>query len=676
MAGKPTYEELEKRIRALENELLESKHKQTMPSKEDPYYRTLFEAASDAIFIMKDFRVADCNRMTLSLFGCESKEDLFGTSPWDFSQPRQPDGSSSRQKSMDLMRACLKGDPVRFFWRHTRKDGSDIDVEVSLNRLGEGHENTIQAIVRDISGIRAAEQALRENEEKYRILFDLESDALALIDIETGRMLEVNKAFIDLYGYSRQEVLEMKNTDFSAEPDRTRHVTRSRDTYVPVRYHRKKDGTVFPTEITANILKYRGRDVHIAAIRDISERKRLEERLQRSQKMESLGLLAGGVAHDLNNVLSGVATYPGFLLMKIPEDSELRQHIEIIQEAGQRAAAIVEDLLTIARGVASNRIVFNLNDAVVSYLRSPEFKKLKQYHSAISFTHALDPDLLNMTGSPVHIRKVIMNLASNAAEAVDDVGKVVLSTQNRYLDAPLKGYDDVTAGEYVVLSVKDNGKGISPDALQRIFEPFYTKKVMGRSGTGLGLTVVWNVVQDHKGYIDIASDGTGTCFDLYFPITREAITAENPPRGIENYRGKGESILVVDDMQNQREIASNILEALGYSVFSVSSGSEALDYMKDHPVDLVVLDMIMEPGMNGRETYERMLEINPAQKAIIVSGFAETEDVRQTLKAGAGCYVKKPFTLEKIGQAVRETLDASSRNGVPAKGPSPTGKKD
>jgi PAS domain S-box-containing protein len=504
---------------------------------------------------------------------------------------------------------------------------------------------------------KATEEALRENEKKYRMLFNMESDAIALIEIETGNILEVNEAFIDLYGYNRDEILRMKNRDFSAEPDKTRKATQDRRSYIPVRYHKKKDGTVFPTEIAVRHFDYQGRDVHIAAIRDITERIRLEAQSQRFQKMESLGLLAGGVAHDLNNILSGIVSYPELILMDLHEDSKLRKPIETMQESGHRAAAIVEDLLTIARGVATTKEMLNLNALVNSYLQSPEFHQLQRSHPAVVIHTDLDPNLFNLIGSNVHLRKVIMNLVSNASEAIENSGKVMISTENRYLDKPLKGYEDIKIHEYVVLTVSDEGAGIAPDEIERIFEPFFSKKVMGRSGTGLGLAVVWNVVQDHEGYIDVKSDTNGTYFEIYLPISREEISDSKTPASIQEYKGNGETILVVDDEEHQREITCKMLDRIDYKTKSVCSGEKAVEYLKENSMDLILLDMIMGPGINGLETYEEIIKIHPNQKAIIVSGFAETDEVKKTQKLGAGLYIKKPFELEMIGLAIKEELN-------------------
>jgi CheY-like chemotaxis protein len=207
------------------------------------------------------------------------------------------------------------------------------------------------------------------------------------------------------------------------------------------------------------------------------------------------------------------------------------------------------------------------------------------------------------------------------------------------------------------VTVADNGVGISSQDAQRIFEPFYTKKVMGKSGTGLGMAVVWGTVKDHKGYIELkTTEGKGMTLDLYFPVTRKQLEKEKAATSITEYMGHGESILVVDDVQEQRDIASVLLTQLGYLVNSVSSGEEAVEHMKTNPADLLVLDMIMDPGMDGLDTYEKIIEMHPGMKAVIASGFSETDRVREAQRLGAGQYLKKPYTLEKVGVTVKTEL--------------------
>jgi len=307
------------------------------------------------------------------------------------------------------------------------------------------------------------------------------------------------------------------------------------------------------------------------------------------------------------------------------------------------------------RGVAITEVV-NLNDIISDFLGAPEYDKLKTFHPGVEFKMNLAPDLLNILGSPVRLSKTVMNLVSNAAEAIPDGGEIFISTANLYIDRPVRGYEDGQEGDYILLSVVDSGIGISPDDLSRIFEPFYTKKVMGRSGTGLGMAVVWGTVKDHNGYINVQSTvGKGTRCDLYFPVTRREPAEKRVEASIDEFMGYGK-ILVVDDVEEQREIAHQILTRLGYSVTTVSSGEEAVEYMQKNSADLLVLDMIMVPGIDGLETYKRILEYHPGQKAIIVSGFSETGRVKEVQKLGAGAYIKKPYVLEKMGTAVRDEL--------------------
>jgi CheY-like chemotaxis protein len=250
-----------------------------------------------------------------------------------------------------------------------------------------------------------------------------------------------------------------------------------------------------------------------------------------------------------------------------------------------------------------------------------------------------------------------MNLLSNAAEAMPDGGSVFVSTENRYVDLPIKGYDEVKPGDYVVIKVTDTGVGISQEDMERIFEPFYTKKVMGRSGTGLGMAVVWGTVKDHRGYIDVRSiEGQGTSFTLYLPVTLEARETPKQDLALDDLMGHGELIAVVDDVEDQRTIASGMLNKLGYKVETFASGEQLIHSLKEMTFDLVVLDMIMDPGIDGLETYQQILAYHPGQKAVIASGFSETDHVKEAQQLGAGRYVKKPYTIEKIGLAVKKEL--------------------
>jgi len=510
-----------------------------------------------------------------------------------------------------------------------------------------------------------AEQIIRQSDAQSRALFDAMPDMVFQID-QRGILIDCKGAKSDLIpapeeflgkkiaeilpGEIADLILQKKNQ--ALETDRIQIFeyklpVRDKQAYFECRLVAFTENTV------------------IAIVRNISQSKeavadkiRLEEQLRQAQKMEAIGTLAGGVAHDLNNVLSGLVSYPELILLDLPADSPFRSSVLAIQKSGEKAANIVQDLLTLARRGVSVSEVVNLNHIISDYLVSPEYKKLKQIYPNLKLDLNLEPDLLGIAGSPVHLSKTVMNLVSNAAEAMLQGGMVSIRSGNRYIDQPIKGYDDVKEGDYVTLTISDTGIGIAEAEIDRIFEPFYTKKAMGRSGTGLGMAVVWGAVKDHHGYIDVQSmEGKGTVFHIYLPACRQSSPHQQSRPSIEDYQGRGESVLVVDDIKEQRAIATGILTRLGYCVETVSSGELAVAYMQEQAVDMIVLDMIMDPGIDGLETYQRIVALHPGQKAVIASGYSESERVKEAQKLGAGAYVKKPYLMEKLALAIRIELD-------------------
>lgn len=389
------------------------------------------------------------------------------------------------------------------------------------------------------------------------------------------------------------------------------------------------------------------------------DRNRLETELSSAQKMEVLGRLAGGVAHDLNNVLSGIVSYPDLLLLDLPAESPLRSPLKSIKKSGERAAAIVQDLLALARrGVMVKKAII-LNDVLEEYFQSPEYTRLCSSHPGITMEQHLDKHLHVLEGSPVHLQKAIMNLVVNAFEAVESIGRVVVTTENRRLDILVTGYEKIEKGNYVVLKIQDSGMGMSREVLDKIFEPFFTKKQMGRSGTGLGMTVVWGTIKDHGGYLDIeSSPDKGTTISVFFPVASQDafIYQEEMADNKQLDNGAGQSVLIVDDEVEQREIGVSILEKLGYRAWAVSSGEEAVKFIKKHPVDLILLDMIMPLGMDGLDSYRKIIMVNPGQKAVIVSGYSENNRVRDALELGIGAYLKKPYTIEQVSRVVNMEL--------------------
>lgn len=507
---------------------------------------------------------------------------------------------------------------------------------------------------------------LRASEEKYTRLFQEIKDVVYISSPE-GKLNDMNSAGVELFGFtSKEEILHADiGNDLYANPQDREYFKNAiqeqgfvKDYELAVR--RKNGGKFFVLLTSTEVRDEEGRLVaYLGIMRDITEKKKLEMQLERAQKMEAIGMLAGGVAHDLNNILTGLTSYPELLLMQIPKDSPLRKPLLTIKQTGEKAAAMVQDLLTLSRRGVEVREVINLNEVIRDYLESPEYEKLKAYHPDVQLDLHMAQNLLNLLGSPIHLLKTLMNLVSNAVEAMPHGGIVRIKTKNRYVDRFVNGYDTIREGEYVVLGVADTGVGISPEDVSRIFEPFYTRKEMGRSGTGLGMSVVWATVKDHNGYIDIKTKkGTGTSIDLYFPVTRAEITKKIPSPPIEKFMGN-EKILIIDDVEEQREVASSILTQMGYQVAAVESGEKALEYIEHHSVDLLVIDMIMEKGIDGLETYRRIIRDHPGKKAIIVSGFSKTEKVKEMQRLGAGAYVKKPYTIEQLSRAIRNELDSN-----------------
>ncbi|MDA8140176.1 MAG: ATP-binding protein [Desulfobacteraceae bacterium] len=552
-----------------------------------------------------------------------------------------------------------------FFIRIAKSDQATKTISQLLLSEGEKLTETNQQLESEIEDRKIVAAALRKSEEKYRTILETIEDAYFEIDLD-GNLAFFNRAMRQSLGYSDQELYGMNYRRFTDKANAEKleemcqavFTTKNPSPLVDLEFVAKNRGVKTVSLLIS--LKFDNYGLAIGfqcLVRDITEYKLMEARLRRAQKMEAIGTLAGGVAHDLNNILSGIVSYPELILLDMADDAPMKQPLFTIKNSGERAVAIVQDLLTLARRGVTVKEAVNLNAIIQECLESNEFKRLQSFHPGVRFGTHLDNGLLNMIGAPTQLSKALMNLVSNAAEAIEDNGKVIISTQNKQIQATLGAYSEMQEGEYVVLTILDTGDGIAPGDLDKIFEPFFTKKEMGRSGTGLGMAVVWGTVQDHGGHIDVQSTpGQGTIFTLYFPATRQIMIKEPPALSMEQYKGKGETILVVDDTETQRVVATAILKRLGYNVATVNSGEEAIEFLKIRPVDLMLLDMIMQPGIDGLETYQRIIAIRPDQKTIIVSGFSETERVKEAQRLGAGAYVRKPYFIETLGTAIKKEL--------------------
>ena len=374
--------------------------------------------------------------------------------------------------------------------------------------------------------------------------------------------------------------------------------------------------------------------------------------LHQAKKMEAIGMLAGGVAHDLNNMLTGIVGYPELMLQDENLSPRQLTHLKTIRDTGFRIADVVSDMQVLSRSSAASQKIFDLNQVVEGYLSSPEFAEKQTTHQ-VQFGADLDPRLPRVEGKDHHLRKVVMNLLVNAMEAAGPHGQVDIHTSGQNLAEPLDGYEMIPTGAYVRIRISDSGSGIDPEYLRQIFEPFFSRKVMGASGTGLGLAICWSIVHDHGGYFDLHCNNPGTIFDVYLPAyMSDEDTSLDSLDSLALAQGSGESVMVIDDEAGPRQVGCSMLRHLGYEVIEAESGEAAVAILGQRKVDLLLLDMIMDPGIGGLETYRRILTLHPGQKALIVSGQAETGDVDDALCLGIGEFLKKPLSLQHLATAV------------------------
>jgi len=758
-------------------------------------YRQLFEAESDAIILVDNDtgRILRANRAASALYGY-SAEEMLALRNTDLSA--EPDKTRQLMASATFTADEMASIPLRW---HRKRDGTVFPVEAAGRFFErEGRRLHITAI-RDITARMEAERALRESEEQYRQLFEAESDAIVLIDNETSRILRANQAACALYGYSADELLTMHNYDLSAEPQETQRVTRTTPpaldqiVTIPLRWHRKRDGTVFPVEITGRFFVREGRPVHIAAIRDITERRiaeqalresealyrrladniddviwtldndlhftyvspsimklrgltpeeamretpaesmtpesfrrmqeiegvrqftqdprswegrihveveqyhkdghtvwvemtiqplrgedgqrlgylgvsrniterkraeaeaaRLQEQLTQALKMESVGRLAGGVAHDFNNMLQAILGHAELAMEDIEPASPVHESLSEIQRAARRSADLTRQLLAFARKQTISPQVLDLNETVGGML-----KMLRRLIGEdIDLIWSPGYNLWPVRMDPSQLDQILANLCVNARDAIGDVGRITIETDNVTLDAAYcAAHAEITPGDYVMLAVSDSGCGMSKETMSHLFEPFYTTKPVGE-GTGLGLATVYGIVKQNEGAINVYSEpGLGATFKIYLPRYQGAAPSlAGGEAGA--LRAGDETVLLVEDEAAILMMGKRMLERLGYTVLTADSPAAALATASEYQgaIHLLVTDVVM-PEMNGRELAERLRSAQPSLKCLFMSGY--TADViahRGVLEEGVQ-FMPKPFTLQALASHVRAALD-------------------
>ena len=575
-----------------------------------------------------------------------------------------------RQKMEQAMREAIRGKErsLRLEYRATRKDGT-IGWLADRRQLvydAAGRFVHIDGLALDITDRKRSEEMLR----LIQFTVDRAGDSAYWMDPD-GRFLYVNETTCQKLGYSREEMLSMTIREINPEftgGSWSRHWERVRErkSFLMETRHRAKDGRILPVEVTVNYLEFGGREYNCAFARDITERlrsreesERLQEQLIQSQKMEALGILAGGVAHDFNNLLTGILGYADLLGREAAPGSRTAEAARVIRESAERASRLTAQLLGFARKGKNLAVPVDLRKTAGDVVKILERTLDRRIRILTRY-----PDAgLTVLGDPTQLSQVALNLAVNARDAMPEGGELTISIEQRDLGPEFcRENRGATPGRYVVFSVRDTGVGISETDLPRIFEPFFSTKELGK-GSGLGLSMVFGIVKNHGGYITVHSrEAEGTTVTVYLPAHDGEATAEDSDASpaVSRHGNKG-VVLLVDDEETVREVCTSMLDVLGYEVIPATNGQEGVERYRERwrEIDLVILDMIM-PKMGGRDCFRRIREINPRARALLATGYSLDGAVQEILGEGMEGFIQKPFRLDQLAGAVSHAMQRAS----------------
>jgi PAS domain S-box-containing protein len=630
---------------AIERERAEARSRRARREAEDALkesesqLRALFAAITDLIIVTD--AAGRCVRVApTSASGLYAAEELIGKTPYDLYTKGKADFLLDH-----IHRALKERRPHQLEYSFGRHDHA-VWFEGSVSPMSE---DSVIWIARDVTERKRAEHALRESEERYRLLFENYPDPTYVFELDTLRLVAVNEAMVESYGYSRNELLSMTVADIwppDAVPAQMARVSEWRSTHGEKEWkHRKKDGSILDVEITSHPLFFDNTCTFVVQAQDVTTRKLLEAQLRQSQRMEAIGQLAGGVAHDFNNLLTIINGYSELALEQSKVEEPLRRYLEEIHRAGTRAASLTSQLLAFSRKQVMQPAIVELNVVI------REFEKMlhRLIGEDIELRTVLNPELGYVKADPGQLEQVIMNLAINARDAMPEGGKLTISTGNVQLDEEyVRHHIGVLPGFYVLLSVTDTGIGMDSQTQARIFEPFFTTKQPGK-GTGLGLSTVYGIVNQSGGHIWVRSElGHGTTFEIYLPRINGHMKKQNMAPTVRDAFQGTETILLVEDDETVRRLARTVLVKYGYSVLEAESGDAAILIGQRYPdrIHLLVTDLVM-PEINGRELYTRLMESRRDLKVLYMSGYTDKS---------VAPFVQKPFTPETFACVVRELL--------------------
>jgi PAS domain S-box-containing protein len=579
----------------------------------------------------------------------------------------------------EVLERVKRGETVDHFQTiRVRKDGKEIQMELTVSPIRDSIERIVGAstIGHDISVRKVAEKHLVQMEARYRGLLEAAPDAMVVVN-QGGEIVLLNVQADKQFGYSRDELVGQKVKNIIPEgfaerliSDSTRSAADALAQQIGTGIEligRRKDGSEFPIEIMLSPLESAEGILVTAAIRNISERKQLEQQLRQAQKMEAIGRLAGGIAHDFNNLLGVIIGYSEIFEERLGLNDPLRPKAEQIRKAGERAAALTRQLLAFSRKQVLEPKVLNLNAVVADTLKMLQ----RLLGEDVELIAVPGPELGRIKTDQGQIEQVIINLAVNARDAMPKGGKLTITTVNEELDEVYaRQHPAVVPGSYVMLAVSDTGCGMDLQTQTHIFAPICTTKEIGK-GTGLGLSTVYGVVKQSGGHIRVYSEpGRGSTFRIYLPRIAEAVTPSDPGKGGSEIGRGWETILLVEDAQPLRALARELLEDSGYTVLEAANGADAMHVAGQHlgPIHLLLTDVVM-PEMDGPKVAEYMTRTYPGIKVLYASGYTDDAIVHHGVLDSGIALLHKPFTRAALTSKVREVLGLTGEHEIGSTGP-------
>ncbi len=558
-----------------------------------------------------------------------------------------------------LQRRALNGE--KFLAEFHDKESNQY-FETLFCPIREGKEVTgFTEITRNITDRRRVEEALKESEKQYRSLVENTHDGYFICEIPSGSFLFLNQRICNLFGFSMEEGLRLTLWDviFSDEHKYIRNlidnymegrerVNISSNIYIAI----TRDGTALKIEMSTSIIRYEGKPVIQGLLRDVSETERLRSKLEQAQKLEAIGTLAGGLAHDYNNLLMGILGNASLMLLDIDPSHPYYNRLKDIEEYVQSGSELTKQMLGFARGGKYETKPTDMNEMVKksSYM-------FGQTKKEITIHAQYQKDIWAVEVDQGQINQALLNLYVNAWQSMPGGGDLYLETKNIFLDDTYVKPFYIAPGNYVKISITDTGAGMDEATKRRIFDPFFTTKQMGR-GTGLGLATVYGIIRNHYGIINVYSEkGEGATFNIYLPASEKSIVKEKEK--FNRFIKGDETLLLVDDENMIINVGSQILESLGYSVLTAKTGREALEIYKENKekIALIILDMIM-PSMSGGAVYDELKKINPDSRVLLSSGYSINGQATAILKRGCNGFIQKPFSMVELSQKIREILDS------------------